>query len=118
MTKDELVPVSVPLGTESVPSSTGTVTIWGCDANRESPMFDNVQMEVGYDSTDIWIAFNKAISAVQLTHAECRLLIGQLQEGLQEAERLRPLVSEEVVVKQEEGQEERDGASNSSEGQA
>ena len=62
------------------------MTVWACDAERESPMFDNIQIEIGCDETDIWLVFNKSASAVQMTHAEARELIEQIGVILAEAD--------------------------------
>jgi len=53
------------------------MTVWAEDSESQ------VQIEIGVDATDIWMAFNKSTAVVQMTHAECRELIKQLEEALQ-----------------------------------
>ena len=52
------------------------MTVWGDD--NES----RVQIEMDADATDIWLAFNKMTSAVQMTHAEAEVFIKEFQEML------------------------------------
>ena len=58
------------------------MTIWGDDKDKSSAMQNNVQIEIGCDETDLWLAFNKETAAVQMTHAEAWELLGQMQEAL------------------------------------
>ena len=70
------------------------MTVWACDAERESPMFDNIQIEIGCDATDIWLSFNKTTSALQFTHAEALEFMNQFSERLGEARMLKQQVEE------------------------
>ena len=65
------------------------MTIWAKDSESESQMYDNVQVEIGYDAKDIWLAFNKSTSAIQFTHAEALEFMNQFSEALGEARMLR-----------------------------
>ena len=60
------------------------MTVWGegRPEETEGDEFNRVQIEIGCDATDIWMAFNKRTSAVQMTHAECEHLIVELQAAL------------------------------------
>jgi hypothetical protein len=70
------------------------MTVWACDAERESPMFDNIQIEIGCDETDIWLVFNKSASAVQMTHAEALEFMNQFSEALGEGRMLKQQAGE------------------------
>ena len=70
------------------------VTIWAKDSESDSKLYDNVQIEIGVDDKDIWLAFNKSTSAVQMTHAEALEFINQFSEALGEARMLRQQVGE------------------------
>jgi hypothetical protein len=61
------------------------MTVWAKDQESESASYDNVQIEIGCDAKDIWLAFNKATAAVQMTHAEARELIEQMKSAMEEA---------------------------------
>jgi hypothetical protein len=61
------------------------MTVWADDAEKESNLFSNVQIEIGCDETDLWLSFNKATAAVQFTHAEAVRLIADMQNALREA---------------------------------
>jgi len=65
------------------------MTIWAKDSESDSRLYDNVQVEIGYDAKDIWLAFNKSTSAIQFTHAEALEFMNQFSEALGEARMLR-----------------------------
>jgi hypothetical protein len=58
------------------------MTVWGKDSESDTNLYDNVQIEIGCDATDIWLSFNKSVAAVQMTHAEYRELLKQMEEAL------------------------------------
>ena len=58
------------------------MTVWAKDQESESELYDNVQIEIGCDARDIWLVFNRATAAVQMTHAECEELIKELRSAL------------------------------------
>ena len=58
------------------------MTIWADDADKDSAMQNNVQIEIGCDETDLWLAFNKETAAVQMTHAEAMRLITDMQNAM------------------------------------
>ena len=64
------------------------MTVWGegRPEETEGDEFNRVQIEIGCDATDIWLAFNKRTSAVQMTHDEARVLIEQMSAALAEAD--------------------------------
>jgi len=64
------------------------MTVWGEGRPEETQgdEFNRVQIEIGCDATDIWLAFNKRTSAVQMTHDEARVLIEQMSAALAEAD--------------------------------
>ena len=51
------------------------MTIWAKDSESDSQLYDNVQVEIGCDAKDIWLAFNKSTAAVQMTHEQASRLI-------------------------------------------
>jgi hypothetical protein len=65
------------------------MTTWAKDQESESQLYDNVQVEIGYDDKDIWLAFNKSTSALQFTHAEALEFMNQFSQTLGEARILR-----------------------------
>jgi hypothetical protein len=58
------------------------MTVWGDDEDKELALQHNVQIEIGCDSTDLWLAFNKKTAAVQMTHEDARILIKEMEEAL------------------------------------
>jgi hypothetical protein len=60
-------------------------TVWGDNADKENSLYHNIQIDIGVDTRDIWMVFNKETSAVQLTHDDCRRLIRNLQVALNDA---------------------------------
>ena len=62
------------------------MTIWAKDSESDSKLYDNVQVEIGIDDKDIWLAFNKKLAALQFTHEQARGLIREMQEQLDQVE--------------------------------
>jgi hypothetical protein len=80
------------------------VTIWAKDSESESQMYDNVQIEIGCDAKDIWLAFNKSTSAIQFTHAEALEFMNEFSKALGEARMLKNKERDERVVEALSGQ--------------
>jgi hypothetical protein len=72
--------------TKRIIQEEASMTVWADDAEKESALQNNVQIEIGCDTTDIWFSFNKATSAVQMTHAEAKKLMEEMSVALEEAE--------------------------------
>ena len=64
-------------------------TVWGDNADKETPLQHNIQIDIGVDATDIWMVFNKATSAVQLTHEEGLKFLNQFSQALGEGRAMR-----------------------------
>ena len=65
------------------------MTIWAKDSESDSKLYDNVQVEIGCDDKDIWLAFNKSITAVQFTHEEALEFMNEFSKALGEGRALK-----------------------------
>ena len=65
------------------------MTTWAKDHESDSKLYDNVQIEIGCDAKDIWLAFNKSTSAIQFTHAEALGFMNEFSKALGEGRTLK-----------------------------
>jgi hypothetical protein len=60
------------------------MTVWGEGpaGEAEDDAFNRVQIEFGCDEKDVWLVFNRKVSAVVMTHDEAKTLAVQLVEAM------------------------------------
>jgi hypothetical protein len=57
------------------------MTVWGVCPVGEAEV-SQLQIDVGVDAEDLWLVFNKKVSAAVMTREEARQLIVEMQEAL------------------------------------
>lgn len=60
------------------------MTVWGEGpaGEAEHDEFNHVQIDVGVDEKDLWLVFNRKVSAAVMTRGEAQQLIVEMQEAL------------------------------------
>jgi hypothetical protein len=64
------------------------MTVWarGPAGEAKNDEYDRVQIEIGVDSEDLWLVFNRVVSAVVMTRLEARQLVLEMGEALRKVE--------------------------------
>jgi hypothetical protein len=64
------------------------MTVWaeGPTGEAKNDEFDRVQIEFGSDEKDVWLVFNRKVSAVVMTREEAKQLVFQMVDLLDREE--------------------------------